>query len=57
MVVEGGAMVDTSRLYKIPARDREGEELEKSERMESAFRNIRKTLSKILSFKKLKTAT
>ena len=48
-------MVDTSRLHKIVAREREGEELQKSE--ESALRNIKKTLSKKFSFKKLKTAT
>ena len=34
-------MVDTSRLYKILVREREGEEFEKTERMESVFRNIK----------------
>ena len=48
-------MVDTSRLYKILAREKE--ELDKSERMESAFRNIKNTLSKKFSFKKSKTVT
>ena len=55
MEVERVEMVDTSRLYKILVRERDGEELEKSE--ESAFRNIKKTLFKNFSFKKLKTAT
>ena len=55
MEVERGEIVDTSRLYKILAMEWEGEELQKSE--ESAFRNIKKTLSKKFSFKKLKTAT
>ena len=50
-------LVDTSRLYKILVREREGEELQNSESLESAFRNIKKTLSKKFSFKKFKTAT
>ena len=57
MEVEREEMEDTSRLYKILVMEREGEELEKSETMESAFGNFRKILSKKLSFKKLKTAT
>ena len=44
MEVEREEMEDTSRLYKILVIEREGEELEKSERMESSFRNIKKTL-------------
>ena len=35
MEVERVEMVDTSRLYKILVREVEGEELEKSEKMES----------------------
>ena len=57
MEVEREEMEDTSRLYKILVMEREGEELEKSERIESAFSNMKKTLSKRFSFKKLKTAT
>ena len=57
MEVEREEMEDSSRLYKILVMEREGEDLEKSERIESAFSNIKKTLSKKFSFKKLKTST
>ena len=45
-------MGDTSRLYKILVKEREREELEILGRKQSAFKYIKRTLSKRFIFKK-----